>query len=428
METKRSKELFEEAVKLIAGGVNSPVRAFKAVGGEPLFISHGKGSKIYDVDGNEFIDYVSSYGPLILGHAHPAVLAAIAETAQRGLTFGAPTELEVEMARLITSAMPSLERLRMVSSGTEAVMSAIRLARGFTGRSKVIKFDGCYHGHSDGMLAAAGSGVATLSIAGCPGVTKGAAEDTIALDYNDLEAVRGTIAKWGGEIAAVIVEPVAANMGLVLPEPGFLEGLRKLTQESGIPLIFDEVITGFRLGLSGAQGLYGIEPDLTCLGKIIGGGLPVGAFGGRAEVMEHLAPIGPVYQAGTLSGNPVSLSTGLMTLKILADNAIYSQLDERSVKLSAGIEAGAKKAGIKVFCSQIASMSTVFFTEGPVTDYSSAKRSNLGAFASFFRSMLERGIYLAPSQFEASFISASHSDEDIEKTVRAAEESFLEML
>lgn len=427
METTKSKEFFKEAVKLIPGGVNSPVRAFKAVGGEPLFITSAKGSKIYDVDGNEYIDYVASYGPLILGHAHPAVLAVITGAAQNGLTFGAPTWIEVEMAELICQLMPSIERVRMVSSGTEAVMSAVRLARGFTGRSKVIKFDGCYHGHSDAMLAAAGSGVATLGLAGSPGVTQGAAGDTIVLGYNDLEAVKETISKQGSEIACLIVEPVAANMGLILPAPGFLEGLRSLTKERGILLIFDEVITGFRLGLSGAQGFYGVEPDLTCLGKIIGGGLPVGAFGGRADIMEELAPSGPVYQAGTLSGNPISLSAGLMTLKILADNALYTQMNERSARLSKGIEAAAKKAKVKVCLNQISSMSTVFFAEGPVTDYRSAKGSNLGAFSSFFRSMLKRGIYLAPSQFEATFISASHSDDDIEKTVLAAEQSFLEL-
>ncbi len=427
MKTDKSKKLFEKAVGLIPGGVNSPVRAFKAVGGEPPFIQRGSGSKIFDADGNEYIDYVGSYGPLILGHAHPKVLGAISEAAQNGLTFGAPTEIEVEMARLITKAMPGVEKVRMVSSGTEAVMSALRLSRGFTGRTKIIKFDGCYHGHSDSMLAAAGSGVATLGIAGSPGVTDGAAEDTIVLDYNDLESVEKTFERMGEDIAALIVEPVAANMGLIPPTEGFLEGLKSLTQKSGALLIFDEVITGFRLGLSGAQGFYDVKPDLTCLGKIIGGGLPVGAFGGRSDVMDQLAPNGPVYQAGTLSGNPVSLSAGLMTLKLLADKAIYSQLDERAKRLSEGLEAAATAAKVDVFSTRLGSMSTVFFTKGPVIDYKSAKGSDLKAFASFFKAMLKRGIYLAPSQFEAAFISAAHSQEDIDKTVRAAEEYFLEL-
>lgn len=420
MNAKTSKKLFKDAKKYIPGGVNSPVRAFKSVNMEPLFISRGDGSKIYDVEGNEFIDYVCSWGPLILGHAHPQVLTFVKEVMEQGTSFGAPTELEVEMAKQVVEAVPSINEVRMVSSGTEAVMSAIRLARGYTGRNKIVKFDGCYHGHSDSMLVAAGSGVATLGIPGSPGVTEGAAEDTIILDYNDLESVEDTITKQHEKIACVILEPIAANMGVVPPEPGFLEGLRKITEEYGVILIFDEVITGFRVAYGGAQELYGITPDLTCLGKIIGGGFPVGAFGGKKEIMQHLAPVGPVYQAGTLSGNPVAMAAGLATLKILAQGAVYDELERKSAKLSEGLKKAAADADISVYCTRVDSVSCMFFNGSKIADYKTAKNSNTERYALYFKNMLERGIYLAPSQFEACFVSAAHSDEDIERTIETA--------
>lgn len=423
LNTKNSKRLFENAKQYIPGGVNSPVRAFKSVNMEPLFISRGKGSKIYDVDKNEFIDYVCSWGPLILGHVHPEVIGKVEKTLEKGASFGAPTELEVEMAKQVIEAVPSIDEVRMVSSGTEAVMSAIRLARGYTGRNKIIKFDGCYHGHSDSMLVAAGSGVATLGIPGSPGVTEGAAKDTIILDYNDLESVEDVIKKRHEEIACVILEPIAANMGVVPPKPGFLEGLRKITEEYGVLLIFDEVITGFRVSYGGAQELYGVTPDLTCLGKIIGGGFPVGAFGGRREIMQYLAPVGPVYQAGTLSGNPVAMAAGLATLKILAKRNIYEKLEEKAAKLSNGLKKAAQDAGVDVYCTRVGSVSCMFFNDSKVVDYKTAKNSNIEKYALYFKNMLERGVYLAPSQFEASFVSATHSDEDIKKTIAAASDS-----
>lgn len=420
MNFETSKRLFEEAKKYIPGGVNSPVRAFKSVGGNPLFIKKAKGSKIYDVDGNEYIDYVGSWGPMILGHAHPDVVRAVREALEHGTSYGAPTELEVEMAKLVVSAVPSIEKVRFVSSGTEAVMSAIRLARGYTKREKIIKFEGCYHGHSDSLLAKAGSGLMTLGIPGTPGVTEGTAKDTIVLPYNNLEAVREAFEAEGENIAAVIVEPIAGNMGVVLPEPGFLEGLRKITSEYGSLLIFDEVITGFRVSYGGAQELYGIMPDLTTLGKIIGGGLPVGAFGGKAEIMDYIAPEGPVYQAGTLSGNPLAMAAGIATLEVLKNKSVYENLEKMTALLADGLKSAFEEAGIPFYQTRIASMMCVFFTEEKVIDYQTAAKSDTEAYSKFFWGMIEKGCYFAPSQFEAAFVSTAHTELDIEKTVEAA--------
>lgn len=420
----RSKELFEEAKRYIVGGVNSPVRAFQAVHLEPFFVERALGSWIYDVDGNAYIDYVGSWGPLILGHAHPQVVKAVQEAAERGTSYGAPTASETELAKLIVGALPSIELIRFVSSGTEATMSAIRLARGYTGRGRIVKFEGCYHGHADSLLVKAGSGAMTFGIPDSSGVPPDLAGQTITLPYNSIDAVAEVFKAVGSEIACVIVEPVAGNMGVVLPQLGFLEGLREITSRYGALLIFDEVITGFRVSYSGAQGLYGIRPDLTCLGKIIGGGLPVGAYGGRREVMEQVAPLGPVYQAGTLSGNPLAMRAGIETLKLLKSPGFYGVLEEKARTLEEGFKERAWKAKVPVQINRSGSMFTVFFTETEVVDYATAKTSDTKAYARFFAEMLKRGIFLPPSPFEACFLSAAHSSEDIQKTLSAVEETF----
>ena len=414
-----SEALFKKAKTLIPGGVNSPVRAFGSVGSTPFFVRKAAGSKVWDEDGNRYIDYVASWGPMILGHAHPAVVDAIRKAARRGTSYGAPTAAEVEMAAAITRAFPSMDLVRMVSSGTEATMSAIRLARGTTGREKILKFEGCYHGHADSLLVKAGSGVATLGIPGSPGVPKGLAELTVTVPFNDLAAVKTAVEKHGKELACVIVEPAAGNMGLVPPAPGFLEGLRELTAAAGIVLIFDEVISGFRLRFGGFQHLVGIRPDLTCLGKIIGGGLPVGAFGGRREIMESLAPAGPVYQAGTLSGNPLAMAAGLATLGVLENESDYRDLDRKTRRLCDGMMKLFRKKGLAVTLTRRGSMFTVFFTDGDVTDFASALRCDTGLFARYFNAMLRHGVSLPPSQFETAFVSFAHSSEDIDRTLEA---------
>lgn len=412
--------LFAEAKEVIPGGVNSPVRAFGSVEAVPLFIERAKGARIYDSEGRGYIDYVLSWGPAILGHAHPLVIKAIVAAARRGTSYGAPTEAETEMARLIIAAIPSIEMVRMVSSGTEAVMSAIRLARGYTGRDKILKFEGCYHGHSDSLLVKAGSGVATLGIPGSPGVPRALAKLTITVPYNDLSAVQAVLDREGEQIACIIVEPVAGNMGVVPPEEGFLQGLRELSQKQGILLIFDEVITGFRITYGGFQNLTGIAPDLTCLGKIIGGGLPVGAFGGNKAIMEQLAPTGPVYQAGTLSGNPVAMAAGIATLKILRENkGEYEKLANMTAEACVKMEALFAARQIPVRINRIGSLFTIFFTPERVTNYATAAQSDTMLFARYFRGMLSRGINLAPSQFEAAFLSFAHTAADMEKTLDA---------
>ena len=422
MKRSRSKKLFQEAQRYLPGGVDSPVRAFNAVGGEPLFIKRGCGSKIYDADGNEFIDYVCSWGPLILGHAHPQVVEAVCRAAERGTSFGAPTELETKLAKMICEAMPSIEKIRFVSSGTEATMSALRLARAFTRRDKILKFDGCYHGHSDGLLVKAGSGVATLGLPDSSGVPAGYASNTLVSSYNNLCQVE-EIFDEHQDIAAVIVEPVAANMGVVKPQPMFLEGLRAITESQGALLIFDEVITGFRVAYGGAQELYGVKPDLTCLGKVIGGGLPVGAYGGRDEIMSMVAPSSSVYQAGTLSGNPLAMSAGIATLEALRRGGVYEELERKSRRLETGIARAAEASGTMVKTARIGSLITVFFASNLPADYESARRADTAGFAKFFNALLERGVYWPPSQFEAAFVSLAHSDDDIEATISAIEEA-----
>lgn len=416
MNRSKSEALFVRAQKLIPGGVNSPVRAFRSVGGTPPFIASGQGSRIYDVDGNEYIDYVCSWGPLILGHRPQPVIDAVREVLELGTSFGAPTAREIELAELIMQCVPSIEMVRLVNSGTEATMSALRVARGFTGRNLTIKFEGCYHGHVDSLLVKAGSGMATLGISDTAGVPDAFAETTIALPFNSLKAVDEAFRKRGNQIAAVIVEPVVGNMGCVPPLPGFLEGLKDLTSKHGALLIFDEVMTGFRLALGGAQQIYGIKPDLTTLGKIAGGGLPLAAYGGRADIMNKVAPVGPIYQAGTLSGNPLAVAAGIATLRYLqAHPEVYTTLDRRTTQLVAKPPSG-------VTVNRVGSMFTFFFTADPVTDYETAKRSDLARFRQFFHWMLDRGVYLAPSQFEAGFVSIAHSEEDIAKTARIASE------
>ena len=427
MNQTTSQKLFARARKVIPGGVNSPVRAFRSVNLEPPFIIRGKGSKIYDVDGNEYIDYVGSWGPMILGHAHPAIVYAVRERVSRGASFGAPTILEIEMAEELCNALPSLEMVRMVNSGTEATMSAIRLARGYTSRKKIIKFAGCYHGHVDALLVAAGSGATTLGVPDSAGVPEEFTRHTLSAVYNDLNSVDELLAAAAGEIAAIIVEPVAGNMGTIPPEPGFLEGLRERCSSHGIMLIFDEVMTGFRVAWGGAQCLYDITPDLTCLGKIIGGGLPVGAFGGRREIMECLAPLGAVYQAGTLSGNPLAMAAGVETVRLLKEENPYPGLEENAAWLGSEIDRLFSEFSIPHYCTRVGSMFCTYFTDTRVRDYESAKESDCELFARFFAGLLKRGIYVAPSQFEAGFISAAHSQEDIERTLEAVKSSLAEI-
>jgi len=418
-----SEELFARAVKVIPGGVNSPVRSFQAVGGSPLFISRAQGARVWDAEGREYLDYVGSWGPMILGHAFPPVVEAVTRAAQRGTSYGANCEAEVELAERVVRLVPTIEKVRMVSSGTEATMSALRLARGFTGRSKILKLAGCYHGHADGLLVAAGSGVATLGIPGSPGVPAGTVADTLVVPYNDLAALEATFATHGPALAAVIIEPVAGNMGCVAPRPGYLEALRQITRRHGTLLIFDEVMTGFRVALGGAQTLFGVRPDLTCLGKIIGGGLPVGAYGGRAEIMEQVAPKGPIYQAGTLSGNPLAMAAGCAALDALTETGVYDRLEALASRLEAGILRAAAAATAPISLNRVGSMFTVFFCRGPVTDYATARTSDTAGFGAFFHGLLSRGVCFPPAQFEAAFISLAHDETDIDRTVRAIEEA-----
>lgn len=417
--TTNSNTLFNEAKKHIPGGVNSPVRAFRSVGMDPLYIDRGKGSKIYDADGREYIDYVCSWGPLILGHADDRILKRISEYAAKGTSFGSCTEIEVKFAKLIASLYPSIEKVRMVNSGTEAAMSALRLARGYTGKDLIIKFEGCYHGHGDSFLIKAGSGVLTLNIPGSPGITKDTAKDTLIAEYNNIDSVKTLLKQYKNKIAALIIEPVMANAGLILPRENFLREIRDITENENILLIFDEVITGFRLAPGGAQEHFGIRPDLTCLGKIIGGGLPVGAFGGKKEIMDRLAPEGPVYQAGTLSGNPIAMAIGYETVNICSEQGFYQSLEHKTKVLVEGIKDNLKKLNLDFFNTQIGSLFCLFFTEKKVASFKDAMASDTKLFAKYFKSMLDSGIYLAPSQFEVGFVSAAHSDEDIEKTIKA---------
>lgn len=424
MNIKQSENLFERAQKSIPGGVNSPVRAFKSVGGNPIFIRKAKGAYLYDEDGNRYIEMINSWGPMLLGHAHPLIEDAVREALSDSLSYGAPTRKEVEMAELICQMVPSVEKVRMVNSGTEATMAAIRVARGYTGKEKIIKFEGCYHGHGDSFLIAAGSGVATLGIPGTPGVTQGTANDTLTAPYNDLERVESLMVANKGNVAALIIEPVAGNMGLVLPEPGFLEGLRKLCTEFGVVLIFDEVMTGFRLAKGGVQERMGVIPDMTTLGKIIGGGMPVGAYGGKSEIMDFVAPQGPVYQAGTLSGNPIAMSAGLSILRHLNENpSVYAQLEHIGNTIAAGLRDIDHKLGLNNSIVQIGSMFTYFFSPQPIKNYEDAKTSDTVKFGSYFRKMLESGIYLAPSQFESLFVSTALTEDLIAQYLRVHEDS-----
>ena len=425
---EKSAAAFAEAKTLMPGGVNSPVRSYSNVDCNPPFISHAKGSRIHDIDGNEYIDYVGSWGPMVVGHAHPQVVKALQQAAERGTSYGAPTGLESELAKLVMKFYPSIEVIRMVNSGTESTMSALRLARGYTGREKIVKFIGCYHGHSDSLLVSGGSGLATFGVPSSPGVTKGKAADTIAVPYNDADAIAEVMREHGQEIAAIIVEPVAGNMGLILPKAGYLQLLRDLTKQYGSLLIFDEVMCGFRVALGGAQEAYGVVPDLTCLGKVIGGGLPVAAYGGRRDIMQKVSPAGPVYQAGTLSGNPLAMTAGIATLRILLETPDFAQkLNAKTEKLLAGWKEQAEAAGISIQAHQAGSMFGIFFSEHEVQDYAGADSANQERFKIWFRSMLEQGIYLAPSQFETFFMSLAHTDEDIEKTVQAAGKAFQEV-
>jgi glutamate-1-semialdehyde 2,1-aminomutase len=419
----RSAGLFERARRVIPGGVNSPVRAFGAVGGAPLFLVEGRGCRVRDADGHDYVDYVGSWGPLVLGHADPGVVAAVAAAAERGTSFGAPTELEVELAELLCAALPGVEQVRMVSSGTEAAMSALRLARAATGRARILKFEGCYHGHSDALLVGAGSGVATLGIPGSPGVPGAFVELTLQARYNDLGAVAAAFERWGSELACVIVEPVAANMGLVPPRAGFLAGLRELCDRSGTLLVFDEVITGFRVGWSGAQGRYGVVPDLTILGKIVGGGLPAAAYGGRADLMRRIAPEGDVYQAGTLSGNPLAMAAGLATLRRLREPGTYERLESIASRLAGGLRERAAKAGVELSAEAVGGIFGFFFHPGPVTSFDEARKSRADRFRAFFAAMLEAGVYLAPSPYECGFVSLAHGDAEVEATLAAAEQA-----
>jgi glutamate-1-semialdehyde 2,1-aminomutase len=424
MSRKKSIVLYHRAFEMIPGGVNSPVRAFKAVGVPPSFIERAKGSKIFDVDGNEYIDYVGSWGPMILGHAHPRIVAALKKAIAKGTSFGAPTPLEVELASKLKKAFPSMELMRMVSSGTEAVMSAIRVARGFTGRAKIIKFEGCYHGHSDSLLVKAGSGATTFGIPDSLGIPEDLAKHTLTALYNSLESVKALVNQYPDQIACIIVEPIAGNMGVVLPERGFLEGLRRICDEKGILLIFDEVISGFRAAYGGAQEMYKIKADMTCLGKIIGGGLPVGAYGGKKVIMEKVSPLGGVYQAGTLSGNPLAMTAGIETLQLLKSKKVYQNLEKKTLYLTEKISECAEDRGIPLSLNRATGMFTLFFTEGPVKDYRTAKMSDTKRFAQFFVEMMEQGIYLPPSQFEAWFISLAHTQKDLDKTIEACDAAF----
>ncbi len=434
MKTQNSEKLFTRAQELLPGGVNSPVRAFKAVGGVPRFIARAEGPYLFDVDGNRYTDYVCSWGPMILGHAHPEVTEAVTRALRNGTSYGAPTEVEVELAQMVVEAVPSIEMVRFVNSGTEATMSALRLARAYTKRDKIIKFEGCYHGHADMLLVQAGSGVVTLGLPDSPGVPKTAVGDTLVARYNDLDSVRQLFEKFPNEIAGVIVEPVAGNMGVVLPQPGFLEGLREITQAHNSLLIFDEIITGFRVAYGGAQQLYSIMPDLTCLGKIIGGGLPVGAYGGRKEIMQLIAPVGPVYQAGTLAGNPVAMTAGIATLKILKQPDTYPKLEKLASQLADGIKQAAESAGVPIFQTRVGSMLGMFFTSETVVDWPTAKTADTQRYAKFFHEMLSRpsalgsgragASYFAPSQFEAAFVSLAHSEGDVANTVEAVAQVF----